>query len=291
MSARRRRRRGRRRGRRSSRTRRWDCRNRTGCRGLRRCGRGGTRRRCRRLRDGWRRRRDGRRRTRGGPLRRSCLCLLLRFGRSFLRRQSPKILSRKLRVFEIERARVRLLFGDADFRQEIDQDFRFDLEFARQLVNSNLIGICHQPLFFSKTSQYPPISQRHLLNPNQFLRRRLPLSQPLQRLRLRLLWHPPATPLREFLCLPPSRNYRQSLPMRCSRRNLPRSLPLPQRRFHPPLLLRPQRARLQDQQRLVLQVPRNTAPRIGESSPPSFRRFQESRPIARASCPPASQSK
>ena len=44
-------------------------------------------------------------------------------------------------MFEIERARVRLLFRDADFRQEIDQDFRFDLEFARQLVNSNLIGI------------------------------------------------------------------------------------------------------------------------------------------------------
>ena len=58
--------------------------------------------------------------------------------------------SRKLRVFEIERARVRLLFRDADFRQEIDQDFRFNLEFARQLVNSNLIGICHQLLFSPK---------------------------------------------------------------------------------------------------------------------------------------------
>ena len=45
---------------------------------------------------------------------------------------------------------MRLFFRDADFRQEIDQDFRFNLEFARQLVNSNLIGICHQPLFFSK---------------------------------------------------------------------------------------------------------------------------------------------
>ncbi len=60
------------------------------------------------------------------------------------------MLSRELRVFEVERARVRLLFRDSDFRQEIDQDFRFNLEFARQLVNSNLIGICHQPLFFSK---------------------------------------------------------------------------------------------------------------------------------------------
>jgi hypothetical protein len=73
--------------------------------------------------------------------------LLLGFGGSFLRRQSRKMLSRKLRMFEIERARVRLLFRDADFRQEIDQDFCFNLEFARQLVNSNLIGICHQLLF------------------------------------------------------------------------------------------------------------------------------------------------
>jgi hypothetical protein len=55
--------------------------------------------------------------------------------------------SRKLRVFEVERARMRLFFRDTDFRQELDQDFRLHFEFARQLVNSNLIGICHQPLF------------------------------------------------------------------------------------------------------------------------------------------------
>jgi hypothetical protein len=41
---------------------------------------------------------------------------------------------------------VRFLFRDAEFRQEIDQHFRFDLEFPSQLINSNLIGICHQPL-------------------------------------------------------------------------------------------------------------------------------------------------
>ncbi len=45
---------------------------------------------------------------------------------------------------------MRLLFRDADFRQEIDQDLCFDLEFPRQLVNSNLIGICHQLLFSPK---------------------------------------------------------------------------------------------------------------------------------------------
>jgi hypothetical protein len=60
------------------------------------------------------------------------------------------MLSRKLRVFEIKRARVRLFFCDTDFRQELDQDFRLHLEFARQLIYSNLIRICHQPLFSPK---------------------------------------------------------------------------------------------------------------------------------------------
>jgi hypothetical protein len=73
--------------------------------------------------------------------------LLLGFCSSFRSRQTCKMLARKFGVFEIERARVRLFFRDANFRQELDQDFRLDLEFARQLINSNLIGICHQPLF------------------------------------------------------------------------------------------------------------------------------------------------
>jgi hypothetical protein len=42
--------------------------------------------------------------------------LLLGFCRSFRRRQTCKMLARKLGVFEIERARVRLFFSDADFR-------------------------------------------------------------------------------------------------------------------------------------------------------------------------------
>ena len=53
---------------------------------------------------------------------------------------------RKLSLVEIERARVSLLFGDSDFRQEINQHLGFNLEFTRQFVNSNLIRICHQPL-------------------------------------------------------------------------------------------------------------------------------------------------
>ena len=38
----------------------------------------------------------------------------------------------------IQRTRVRLLFRDADFRQILDEHLGFDLELARQLVNSNL---------------------------------------------------------------------------------------------------------------------------------------------------------
>src|SRR5580704_17386567 len=41
---------------------------------------------------------------------------------------------------------MRLFLGDADFRQVLDQNFRFDLEFPGQLINSYLIRICHQPL-------------------------------------------------------------------------------------------------------------------------------------------------
>jgi hypothetical protein len=62
-------------------------------------------------------------------------------------------------MVEVERTRVRLFFRDTDFRQELDQDFRLHLEFARQLVNSNLIGIGHQPLFSPK-----------LVIPRRFLR-------------------------------------------------------------------------------------------------------------------------
>lgn len=42
---------------------------------------------------------------------------------------------------EVERARVGFLLGYADFGQEVDQDFRLDLEFPGQLVNSDLIGV------------------------------------------------------------------------------------------------------------------------------------------------------
>ena len=44
-------------------------------------------------------------------------------------------------VIEVKRARVRFLFGDADFGQVVDQDFRLDLELPGQLVNSDLIWV------------------------------------------------------------------------------------------------------------------------------------------------------
>jgi hypothetical protein len=58
------------------------------------------------------------------------------------------MLAHKFGVIEVERTRVRLLIVDADLGQKVDQDFRFDLEFPCQLVDADLIGICHSPLSF-----------------------------------------------------------------------------------------------------------------------------------------------
>jgi hypothetical protein len=49
-------------------------------------------------------------------------------------------------MHQIDRTRVRLLFGDASFWEVLDQDFRLDLEFSSQFINPDLIGICHSPL-------------------------------------------------------------------------------------------------------------------------------------------------
>jgi hypothetical protein len=57
------------------------------------------------------------------------------------------MLAHQLRVLQVNRARVRLFFGDAGFREIVNQDFRLDLQFPRQLINPDLIGICHSPLF------------------------------------------------------------------------------------------------------------------------------------------------
>ncbi len=41
---------------------------------------------------------------------------------------------------------MRLLFRDADFRQELDQNLSLDLQFPCQFIDADLIGICHSPL-------------------------------------------------------------------------------------------------------------------------------------------------
>jgi hypothetical protein len=51
------------------------------------------------------------------------------------------MLPRQFGMLDIERTRVRLLFLDADLRQVVDQYLGLDLEFTRQLVNTDLIGI------------------------------------------------------------------------------------------------------------------------------------------------------
>lgn len=38
---------------------------------------------------------------------------------------------------------MRLLFGDANFREKLDQHLCFDLEFPGKLVDSNLISFSH----------------------------------------------------------------------------------------------------------------------------------------------------
>jgi hypothetical protein len=58
-----------------------------------------------------------------------------------LRRETQEMLPREFGMLDIERTRVRLLFLDADLRQVVDQYLGLDLEFTRQLVNTDLIGI------------------------------------------------------------------------------------------------------------------------------------------------------
>ena len=75
--------------------------------------------------------------------------MLLGLSSGFGFRERVEMLASEFRVIEIERTRVRLLFGDADLGEEVDQDFRLDLQLAREFVNSNLIRVRHSlRLFF-----------------------------------------------------------------------------------------------------------------------------------------------
>jgi hypothetical protein len=73
------------------------------------------------------------------------------------------MLAHQFRVLQIDRARVRLFFRDTGFREVVNQDFRLDLQFPRQLVNPDLIGICHSPLFNSAGTRARAFL--HLQNP------------------------------------------------------------------------------------------------------------------------------
>ena len=125
----------------SGRSRRWT---RSGCRSCRNRG-------SRLRRSGWARRLRFRR----------CSLHLLGFSRSFLRGQAEEMLPHELGMGIVDRARVRLLLGNADFWQVLDQDLCLDLEFPGQLIDSDLIRICHQPL--SLQSSLKSTSLRHLL--------------------------------------------------------------------------------------------------------------------------------
>jgi len=51
------------------------------------------------------------------------------------------VLAHEHGVLDVDRARVRLLFFDADLGQVVDQDLRLDLEFPREFVDSDLISV------------------------------------------------------------------------------------------------------------------------------------------------------
>jgi len=80
-------------------------------------------------------------------LRRRFLRLFFRFGSRFRLRfffgGTLNLLAHLFRNVRGDRARVRLLFRDAIPRQQVNDGFRLDLEFAGQLVYSDLIYVGH----------------------------------------------------------------------------------------------------------------------------------------------------
>jgi hypothetical protein len=51
------------------------------------------------------------------------------------------MLAHQFGVVQIERARVRLLFGDADLGKIVNQHLGLDLKLTGQFVNSDLVGV------------------------------------------------------------------------------------------------------------------------------------------------------
>lgn len=123
--------------------------NRTRCRGRR--ARNWDRRDLRRCSRNWRRRWPGSGRRRGRDSDRSRPRWLFgsgfrRFGCGLLVSQLMEMLTCQFRMLNVQRARVRLLLGDANLRQEIDQHLGLDFQFSSQFIDTNLIGVCHSLL-------------------------------------------------------------------------------------------------------------------------------------------------
>ena len=91
-----------------------------------------------------------------GRLRRCCRLRrsLAASAAASLRRQFPEMLAHQLRVLDIDELECVFFSVTPISGKIVDQHFGLDLELARQLVNSNLIGSAIQLLFFSDLSQY-----------------------------------------------------------------------------------------------------------------------------------------
>jgi hypothetical protein len=60
----------------------------------------------------------------------------------------------QMRDVLVDRARVRLLLGDAKLRQEVENHFRFDLQLPGQLIDSNILHIAERGSDAAYQSRY-----------------------------------------------------------------------------------------------------------------------------------------
>lgn len=68
---------------------------------------------------------------------------LFGFGSRFFVGEILEVLPGEFGVSDVDRTRVGLLLGNADFRQIVDEDFCLDFQLASELIDSNLIGVRH----------------------------------------------------------------------------------------------------------------------------------------------------
>src|ERR1700683_47957 len=184
-------------------------------------------------------------------------------------------------VLDINRAGVRLLLGDANLREILDQHLGFDFELPGKLVDSNLIRFGHL------LGAIGPFQVRH------------PAS-------VRVARHLPQTPPRMYLLLSLHRLVRRLIfrPLTAPRltRQLQRTLPLQSGRLLPRWLVRehlrrflrqplPWPPRLRLPRLAALRGPQSKLLPTGEFFRPSFRRCPGFRRAVPESYPPASRSK